>query len=145
MCCFLCPDLPTSPSIFSQPTPIPPSRPNVFSALNLSQTDALLLLRPENIFLPFHSLPQMVDLHFYVSLPQTVGEDSPFHSCVLGSQCSIWHTNHKQALGEVEPHSVEGLPRVCPGKCLQPLQTSLPLLGCGNLSSSGSGVNVRIR
>lgn len=50
----------------------------------------------------------MVDLHFYVSLLQTVGEDSPFHSCVLGSQCTIWHTRHKQALGKAEEHNVVG-------------------------------------
>lgn len=101
--------VPRLANIFTQPTPIPPSnpRPHVCSTLHLSQTDALLLLRPENIFLPFHSLPQMVDLHFYVSLLQTVGEDGPFHSCVLGSQCSIWHTSYKQALGKAE-HNVVG-------------------------------------
>lgn len=126
----LCPPHPDSPlscSIFSQPTLTPPShpRPNVFSAVNLSQADALLLLRPENIFLPFHSLPQMVDLHFYVSLPQTVGDDSPFHFSVLGSQCGIWHTGHKPAPG----NAVCELDMPCPG--LRPHLCRPHFLSCG--------------
>lgn len=69
--------------------------PNIFSTANHSQTDASSCCDLRIFLLPFHSLPQMVDLHFYVSLPQTVGEDSPSQFCVLGSQSGSGILAHK--------------------------------------------------